>query len=82
MEVRELTEKDAGNTGRTGKAGRRQVRIPGFISDEDLGLGDAVTRATRRVGIRPCGGCARRAEAMNRWLTLSPGKRRGGRSRP
>lgn len=45
---------------------RFQVRVPGFVGDEDVGLGDVVKRATTTVGIRPCGGCGRRAKALNR----------------
>jgi hypothetical protein len=48
-----------------------RVRLPGFISDEDVGLGDVIKRATAAVGIRPCGGCERRATTLNRWLTFS-----------
>jgi hypothetical protein len=48
-----------------------RVRLPGFISDEEVGLGDAIKRATSAVGIRPCGGCARRATALNRWMVFS-----------
>ena len=48
-----------------------RVRLPGFISDEDIGLGDVIKRATAAVGIRPCGGCARRAATLNRWLSFS-----------
>lgn len=44
----------------------RQVRLPGFISEEAVGLGDVIKRATAVVGIKPCGGCAQRAEALNR----------------
>jgi hypothetical protein len=47
------------------------VRLPGFISDDDIGLGDAVTRATSALGIKPCGGCRRRAATLNRWLVFS-----------
>ncbi len=47
------------------------VRLPGFIGDEDIGLGDAVSRATSSLGIKPCGGCARRSAALNRWLVLA-----------
>jgi hypothetical protein len=46
------------------------VRLPGFVSDEDVGLGDVVKRATSTFGIRPCGGCERRAAALNRWLVF------------
>jgi hypothetical protein len=48
-----------------------RVRLPGFVSDEEVGLGDVIKRATSTVGIRPCGGCDRRAEALNRWFTFS-----------
>ncbi len=48
-----------------------RVRLPGFISHEDVGLGDVIKRATSAAGIRPCGGCARRAAVLNRWLTFS-----------
>jgi hypothetical protein len=50
-----------------------RVRLPGFISDEELGLGDLVKRVTYAVGLRPCNGCERRAAALNRWMT---GRRR------
>ena len=48
-----------------------RVRLPGFITDEEIGLGDAVKRATSFVGISPCGGCRRRAAALNRWVVFS-----------
>jgi hypothetical protein len=54
--------------------GRREpyrVRLPGFVSEEDVGLGDAIKRATSTVGITPCGGCGRRAAALNRWMVFS-----------
>ena len=54
--------------------GERQpykVRLPGFIPDEDVGLGDVIKRATSAVGIRPCGSCEQRAAALNRWLAFS-----------
>lgn len=50
---------------------RHVVRLPGFISDEDIGLGDAVKRVTGAFGIRPCGGCNRRAAALNRWMAFT-----------
>ena len=49
--------------------GERQpyrVRLPGFVNDEDIGLGDAIKHVTYALGIRPCGGCERRAAALNR----------------
>lgn len=48
-----------------------RVRLPGFISEEDVGLGDVIKRATSAAGIRPCGGCEKRAAALNHWLTFS-----------
>lgn len=56
----------------------RQVRLPGFVSDEPIGLGDAIKRATSAVGVKPCGGCAERAARLNRRVQLTG--RRGGRS--
>jgi hypothetical protein len=50
----------------------RRVRLPGFVTDQDIGLGDAMKRVTSSFGIRPCGGCERRASALSRWLVLSP----------
>jgi hypothetical protein len=48
-----------------------RVRLPGFISDEDVGLGDVIKRATSSIGIRPCGGCESRAATLNRWFVFS-----------
>lgn len=43
----------------------RVVRLPVFVSDEPVGLGDVVKRATSSIGIKPCGGCAERAARLN-----------------
>jgi hypothetical protein len=48
------------------------VRLPGFVSDGPIGLGDAVKRATSLVGIKPCGGCAERAARLNRRVVFTP----------
>jgi hypothetical protein len=56
---------------------RARMRLPNFVSDDDIGLGDLVSRATRTLVHRPCQGCERRAEALNRWLVFHG--RRGGR---
>lgn len=48
-----------------------RVRLPGFITDEDIGLGDAITRTTFYFGIKPCGGCEQRAAALNRWMVFT-----------
>jgi hypothetical protein len=56
---------------RQGERKPYRVRLPGFVSDEDVGLGDAIKRATSTVGITPCGDCGRRAAALNRWMVFS-----------
>ena len=53
-----------------GTAARYNVRLPGFLTEEPIGLGDFIKKATHSVGIKPCGGCEQRAAAMNRWMTL------------
>jgi hypothetical protein len=51
------------------------VRLPGFVLESEVGLGDAIKRATYALGIKPCTGCQRRAETLNRVLVFT------GRSR-
>jgi hypothetical protein len=48
-----------------------RVRLPGFVRDEDIGLGDFIKQVTRAAGVRPCGGCSKRAETLNRWVTVA-----------
>lgn len=48
-----------------------RVRLPGFITDEEIGVGDVVKRATSYFGIQPCGGCEHRAAALNRWMIFT-----------
>lgn len=48
-----------------------RVRLPGFVTDHDVGLGQAVKRVTSALGIRHCAGCQRRAATMDRWVTFS-----------
>lgn len=47
-----------------------RVRLPGFIKEE-IGLGEAIKRVTYAMGIRPCGGCEKRAAALNRWMRFT-----------
>ncbi|HEY3496794.1 MAG TPA: hypothetical protein VGK73_18980 [Polyangiaceae bacterium] len=42
-----------------------------------MGLGDVVKHVTSAVGIKPCSGCQRRAEALNRFAQFE-----GRRGRP
>ncbi len=48
-----------------------RVRLPGFVSDDEIGLGDAIKRVTHAFGIQPCGGCERRAVALNRTFVFT-----------
>lgn len=49
----------------------RRVRLPGFLIEVEIGLGDAIKRVTYAAGIKPCGGCEKRAAALNRWMRFS-----------
>ncbi len=64
-------EKGRDNAQEAGKDQPYRARLPGFISDEQVGLGDVVTRITYAAGIKPCGGCGRRAAALNRWMVFT-----------
>jgi hypothetical protein len=48
-----------------------RVRLPGFLIEEEIGLGDAIKRVTYARGMKPCGGCEKRAAALNRWMHFS-----------
>jgi hypothetical protein len=48
-----------------------RVRLPGFITDEEIGLGDVIKRATSYLGIKPCGGCEHRAALLNHWIVFT-----------
>jgi hypothetical protein len=64
------------NDSRAGGADRRQpqphrVRLPGFVAETEVGLGEMIKRATSLAGIKPCGPCLERAAGLNRWLVFS-----------
>jgi len=48
-----------------------RLRLPGFLDEEEMGLGNVIKRVTYTFGIKPCGGCERRAATLNRWLVLT-----------
>ena len=48
-----------------------RVRLPGFITGDEVGLGDVIKRTTSYFGIQPCAGCDRRAAALNRWVMFT-----------
>jgi hypothetical protein len=63
--------KDTNKDQDAAKAEPHRVRLPGFVRDEDIGLGDVVKRMTYAMGVPPCGGCERRAAAMNQWMVFT-----------
>ncbi len=48
-----------------------RMRLPGFMPDDEVGLGDVIKRATSYLGIKFCGGCERRASALNNWAVFT-----------
>jgi hypothetical protein len=57
----------------TGKIERQphRIRLPGFIKEEEIGLGDVIKKVTYTIGIKPCAGCGKRAAALNRWMRFT-----------
>jgi hypothetical protein len=47
------------------------VKLPGFLVEKEVGLGDVIKRVSYAIGIRPCGGCERRAAVLNRRIRIS-----------
>jgi hypothetical protein len=47
-----------------------RIRLPGFLIEEEIGLGDLIKKTTYATGIKPCGGCEKRAAALNRWMSF------------
>ena len=68
-----MKEEEKTTAAAAGETTRRahRVRLPGFLVEEEIGLGDVVKRATYAMGIKPCGGCEKRAAALNRWMRFS-----------
>jgi hypothetical protein len=48
-----------------------RVRLPGFVVEEEIGLGDVIKRVTYAVGLKPCAGCEKRADALNAWIVFT-----------
>lgn len=66
-----MSEMSSDDAGQTGQPKPYNVRLPGFIVEGEVGLGDIIKRATSHAGIKPCGGCSRRAARLNGWLTFT-----------
>jgi hypothetical protein len=69
-EPRPEPKSDAANSVDMGSA--RTVWLPRFLVPEPMGLGQVVKRATSAAGVKPCGGCVRRAARLNQWLRFEP----------
>jgi hypothetical protein len=54
----------------------RPIRIVAPGVKRAVGLGQVAKKVTAMIGIRPCGGCQRRAQALDRRVVFVP---RGGR---
>jgi hypothetical protein len=50
---------------------KHRVRLPGFLAEQEIGLGDVAKLATYAMGIKPCADCQRRAAALNRWMRFT-----------
>ena len=66
IDMAERKKASAGETKRQEERQPYRVRLPGFVKDEEIGLGDVIKRAPYAVGVRPCSGCGRRSAALNR----------------
>lgn len=64
-------EPESGDQADNGKHDAFRVRLPGFLVENETGLGDVIKRAISTIGIRPCNGCEHRAAALNRWVVLT-----------
>ena len=65
-----MTEQTESRPGKNESPAHR-VRLPGFLIDQEIGLGDLMKKTTYAMGIKPCGGCEKRAAVLNRWMTFS-----------
>jgi hypothetical protein len=50
------------------------IRLPRFLVEEPIGLGQVVKRITKSIGVQPCGSCEQRATRLDQWLRFSPTK--------
>jgi hypothetical protein len=68
-----MDEKDSHTAEQTSPlpdAAAHRVRLPGFLVEEEIGLGDVIKRVTYALGVAPCSGCEKRAASLNRWMTF------------
>ena len=67
--INEMKTKQA--TKETRERRPRRIRLPGFVTEKEVGLGDVIKRATNAVGMSACAGCERRAAALNRLFVFT-----------
>jgi hypothetical protein len=48
-----------------------RVHLPGFVTAQEVGLGDVIKRVTHAFAVKPCSSCERRADQLNRWLVFA-----------
>ncbi|MDJ0841341.1 MAG: hypothetical protein QNK37_32825 [Acidobacteriota bacterium] len=50
---------------------RAKIVITAPVKDA-VGLGDVVKKVTTKMGFKPCDGCNKRAQVLNRWVSFTP----------
>jgi hypothetical protein len=48
------------------------ISVPMPFLGRAVGAGDSITRLALAAGAKPCGGCKRRAQTLNRLLVFRP----------
>lgn len=66
-----MTDKQHESQSKEAATQPRRVRLPGFLIEEEIGLGEVIKKTTYAMGIQPCGGCEKRAAALNRWMSFT-----------
>lgn len=51
-----------------------KVRLPGFMLENEIGLGDVLKQATSTFGIKTCNSCEERANKLNGWFVFTGNK--------
>jgi hypothetical protein len=50
---------------------RHNIRLPGFLVENEIGLGQAIKKVSYAMGIKPCAGCEQRAAKLDSWVRFS-----------
>jgi hypothetical protein len=66
-----VVESSKDDSAENGTPARHRISVPGLTSEE-VGLGDVIARIASAAGVSPCGGCRRRAQSLNSWISFSP----------